>query len=168
MSTTKACLALINEPITWMLTPHGDGYALGWKGPFEYRELSYNLFVNCHTPFNGQSPVHILLNETTSYIYLASLASIKKALITYFYVHAIRDGEVEVNKGWVDDEYVYEPNEVQATKLATQSADHFISTIQSVGFIPSLPKPHGDIFTLGRLVGEDHSLVEDYASAATA
>lgn len=166
--TTKACTALLNEPLIWMLTPHGDGWALGWKGPQAFRELAYNMWANLHEPHNGVSPIHITLNDSTSYVYLANLAAIKKVLTLHFYLHAIRDQEIEVTKGWVDDEYVYEPNEEQATKLATESADAFMLTIKNVGFIPSLPKPHGDTYTLGRLNREEYTPVENYASAATA
>jgi len=173
MSPTKACSALINEPLSWFLTPHGDGYALGWKGDPALKESSYNLFANYYQP-KGASPVLCEVNDI-SYIYLPNLTALNSALHLFFHVNAVRDGDVMVTQGWKGEdtdesplEYVYSYDETEADRLATLATEAFVATIKHSNFIPSIPKPHGDIYYMGKGTREEYSPVEDYASAATA
>lgn len=181
MTTPKSLALLLSEPIQWMLTPHGDGWALGWRGPKEYRTLAENLFLNYYQPAaKAGSPQVIDLSDDLSYIYLADPAAIKRTLSLFFHVHIVRDGEVKTTKTWeskmetedgeeVDNgDFVYWADEAEATRLAAAAADAFITSIQVVGFIPPLPKPHADAYSMGRYTREELSLVEDYASRATA
>lgn len=181
--STKACLALLNEPINWLLTPHGDGFALGWKGPSEYREKAYVLFVNYHEPTKRKgrfsvsrpAPLLVTLSDDTSYIYLPNLETITKTLHLYFHVQAARDGDIQVTKGWKGEdtdesplEYVFDYSVEQADKLAAQSVEVFMSAIKHINFIPSVIKPQGEVYSVGRRFREESHVVEDYATAASA
>jgi hypothetical protein len=176
------CLAtLLSEPIQWMITPHGEGWALGWRGPKEYRTLAENLFLNYYQPAKrAASPQVIDIGDDVSYIYLTDPAAIKRTLTLFFHVHIIRDCNVNTTKTWVpkveiedgeevdNGDFVYEADEIAAATLAAECADAFMTTIKPVGFIPSLPKPHADAYSMGRYIREELNLVEDYASRATA
>lgn len=166
--STKALHNLTTEPLIWMLTPHGDGYALGWKGAREFIERAYILFVNYYQPpKHGASPQLIDISDNLSYIYLPNEKVIRQTLTLFFHVHAVRDGDVEVKQGWIgvgdDAEYAYEADEAGAEKLAIQSAETFFNSIQRIGFIPSLPKPTGEEYALGHFVSEERFGVEDLA-----
>lgn len=173
MSPTKACSALINEPLSWFLTPHGDGYALGWKGDSALKEAAYNLFANYYQP-KGASPVLCEVNDV-SYIYLPNLAALNSTLRLFFHVHAVRDKDIEVRQGWRGDdtnasplEYMYYYDEIEADRVAALATEAFTATIKHQNFIPSLPKPHGDTYCVGRYTPEELTPIEDYASAASA
>lgn len=175
MSPTKACSALQNEPLVWMLCPHGDGLALGWRGSRECRERAYTLFLNYHAPVkHGASPALCEVNEDISYIYMSTLETLTSTLNLFFHVNAVRDGDVEVKQGWSGEdtnenplEYEYGYDEIEADKLAGEATQAFLTTIKPTHFIPSLPKPHGDTYSFGQYTKEELTPIEDYASAAS-
>ncbi len=170
---SKALTALINEPLIWMLTPHGEGYALGWKGPSEFRDKAYTLFTNYYAPpKRGASPQLQVVSDDLTYIYLFNPESIRLALSLYFHVQAIMDGEVAVKKGWEGSdegdevaEYRYEPDEITAAKIGAASADAFMLTIKQVNFIPPPPETNGAEYGIGHFAREERFGVEDLASA---
>lgn len=169
--STKSLKCLINEPLKWLLTPHGDGYALGWEGPLEYRSRAYNLFVN-YLDYDRAPPRLISLHDNLSYIYAPSIESIKRALTLFFHVEGVRNGEVEVKRGWVgegdDAEYVFEADEIKAEELALQSTQAFMSHIQWTGFVPPLPKPYENAYAMGWFPPTELVTIEDYATWASA
>jgi len=169
--STQACIALQNEPLTWMRTNHGDGYALGWKGDSSLRQKAYNLFCNFHQPPNhGNSPQCLEVGDDISYIYLSTLAYIKPALSLYFYVNAVSGGEVPVNKKWNEESCEFDSfdyDEEAAKQLADESADVFIKTIKHVDFIHPSPKIQGSEYGMGYFSVSQTSWVEDLASATS-
>lgn len=176
MTTTlpKCYSNLVSEPVQWLMQPHGDAHVIGFRGSKKDIEKCHNLFINYDTRPKGGALELINLFPDLSYVYITQDRLIS-TLHLFFHVNAVRDGDVMVTQGWKGDdtdesplEYVYSYDEAEADWLATLATEAFTATIKHQNFIPSIPKPHGDIYYMGKRTREDYSPVEDYASAATA
>lgn len=157
--------SLINEPLQWMLAGHGDGYALGWRGPREYIQKAHTLFVNFYDPpDHAHTPPLLEIHDALAYIYLPGPEAIAKTLKLFFYAEALRNHDVRVIKRWEGDELVYEWDEVGAERLATEDTATFMKRIKVRTFMPTPPTPHDGEYWLGRQVVEERSGVEELAS----